>query len=94
VAVKTVEKHADYAMFKALESELKIMIHLGKHLNIVNLLGAVTKNVANRELFVIVEFYCFENLQDYLGSSQNRSVGLLKLPTACTSCQKRHREDL
>jgi serine/threonine protein kinase len=42
------------------------MIHLGKHLNIVNLLGAVTKNVAKRELFAIVEFYCFGNLQDYL----------------------------
>jgi serine/threonine protein kinase len=49
-----------------LTSELKIMIHLGKHLNIVNLLGAVTKNINKQELLVIVEFCCFGNLQEYL----------------------------
>jgi len=27
-------------------SELKILIHVGQHLNILNLLGAVTKNIA------------------------------------------------
>lgn len=36
---------------RALVSELKIMVHLGQHLNVVNLLGAVTKNIANRKLF-------------------------------------------
>lgn len=35
---------------KALISELKIMVHLGQHLNVVNLLGAVTKNIAKREI--------------------------------------------
>ena len=30
---------------QALLSELKILIHIGQHLNIVNLLGAVTKNI-------------------------------------------------
>lgn len=30
---------------RALVSELKIMIHLGRHLNVVNLLGAVTKDI-------------------------------------------------
>jgi hypothetical protein len=29
----------------ALLSELKILIHIGQHLNIVNLLGAVTKDI-------------------------------------------------
>ena len=38
-------------------AELKIMIHLGRHLNIVNLLGACTVGLARRELWVIVE-YC------------------------------------
>jgi FMS-like tyrosine kinase 1 len=42
------------------------MIHLGTHLNVVNLLGAVTKNIAKRELLVIVEYCRFGNLQDYL----------------------------
>ncbi|XP_018563792.1 vascular endothelial growth factor receptor 1 isoform X2 [Anoplophora glabripennis] len=66
VAVKMVKKNTDHACIKALASELKIMIHLGKHLNIVNLLGACTKNVAKRELLVIVEFCQFGNLHNYL----------------------------
>lgn len=36
---------------RALVSELKIMVHLGQHLNVVNLLGAVTKNIAQRNWF-------------------------------------------
>ncbi|XP_018563845.1 vascular endothelial growth factor receptor 1-like [Anoplophora glabripennis] len=66
VAVKMVKKNTDHIYIKALVSELKIMIHLGKHLNVVNLLGACTKNVAKRELLVIVEFCRFGNLQNYL----------------------------
>lgn len=41
---------------KALISELKIMVHLGQHLNVVNLLGAVTKNISNRKF---VPINCF-----------------------------------
>lgn len=33
----------------ALVMELKIMIHLGHHVNVLNLLGAVTKNIAKRK---------------------------------------------
>ncbi|KAJ8976163.1 hypothetical protein NQ317_002051 [Molorchus minor] len=66
VAVKMVKKNADDMYIKALASELKIMVHLGKHLNVVNLLGACTKNVAKRELLVIVEYCRFGNLQNYL----------------------------
>ena len=46
VAVKMVKKNADNTYIKALASELKIMVHLGKHLNIVNLIGACTKDIA------------------------------------------------
>lgn len=66
VAVKTIDKEADNATMKALISELKIMIHIGQHLNIVSLLGAVTKNVAKRELFVIIEFCSLGSLEHYL----------------------------
>jgi FMS-like tyrosine kinase 1 len=66
VAVKMVKKNAGHTYIKALASELKIMVHLGKHLNVVNLLGACTKNVAKRELLVIVEFCRYGNLQNYL----------------------------
>lgn len=66
VAVKMVKKQTDNEVMKALVSELKIMIHLGTHLNVVNLLGAVTKNIAKRELMVIVEYCQFGNLQSFL----------------------------
>ncbi|XP_014211548.1 vascular endothelial growth factor receptor 1-like [Copidosoma floridanum] len=66
VAVKMVRKSAEPVYIRALASELKIMVHLGKHLNVVNLLGACTKNIAKRELLVIVEFCRFGNLQNYL----------------------------
>ncbi|KAK9873019.1 hypothetical protein WA026_020752 [Henosepilachna vigintioctopunctata] len=66
VAVKTVKRNAEHTYIKALASELKIMVHLGKHLNVVNLLGACTKNVAKRELLVIVEYCRFGNLHNYL----------------------------
>ncbi|KAG5675894.1 hypothetical protein PVAND_005754 [Polypedilum vanderplanki] len=66
VAVKMVKKQTDNEVMKALVSELKIMIHMGQHLNVVNLLGAVTKNIAKRELMVIVEYCRFGNLQSFL----------------------------
>lgn len=58
VAVKMVRSHGNMIGLKALMSELKIMIHMGSHLNVVNVLGACTKNVTkgtilendNREL--------------------------------------------
>lgn len=46
-----VKKTADNEVMKALVSELKIMVHLGQHLNVVNLLGAVTKNIAKRKFY-------------------------------------------
>lgn len=45
VAVKMIRSQGNMLALKALMSELKIMIHLGSHLNVVNLLGACTKNV-------------------------------------------------
>ncbi|XP_049683582.1 vascular endothelial growth factor receptor kdr-like isoform X2 [Accipiter gentilis] len=49
---------------KALMSELKILIHIGHHLNVVNLLGACTK--AGGPLMVIVEYCKYGNLSNYL----------------------------
>ena len=42
VAVKMVRSTADAAALESLVGELKIMIHLGTHLNVVNLMGACT----------------------------------------------------
>lgn len=48
VAVKMIKPHAEESHFKALLSELKVMVHLGRHVNVVNLLGACTKNIDKR----------------------------------------------
>ena len=45
VAVKMFRLKADISAIQLLVSELKIMIHLGSHLNVVNLLGAYTKDI-------------------------------------------------
>uniref|UniRef100_A0A1L8DJT8 Protein tyrosine kinase n=2 Tax=Nyssomyia neivai TaxID=330878 RepID=A0A1L8DJT8_9DIPT len=66
VAVKMVKKNTDNEVMRALITELKIMVHLGQHLNVVNLLGAVTKNIAKREVMVIVEYCRFGNVQNFL----------------------------
>lgn len=44
---------------KALMSELKILIHIGNHLNVVNLLGACTKPNGDYR-FVCVAFHVCE----------------------------------
>lgn len=53
VAVKMVRSQGNMLGLKALMSELKIMVHMGSHLNIVNLLGACTKNVTKGTLHII-----------------------------------------
>jgi hypothetical protein len=45
VAVKMVRSEANVTAMEALISELKILVYLGSHLNVVNLLGACTKQM-------------------------------------------------
>ncbi len=35
----------DRVQVKALVSEMKVMIHVGRHLNLINILGAITKDI-------------------------------------------------
>ena len=44
-AVKTTRSNVDLDYFRALLSEVKIMSLIGKHPNIVNLIGACTGNI-------------------------------------------------
>ncbi|OWF52925.1 vascular endothelial growth factor receptor 1-like isoform X2 [Mizuhopecten yessoensis] len=71
VAVKMVKDCTDRDQMEALLSELKILIHVGQHLNIVNLLGAVTKDIRYGELYVIVEYAHFGNLRNYMLKNKN-----------------------
>jgi FMS-like tyrosine kinase 1 len=66
VAVKTLKSYADEISFNVLASELKILSNLGHHLNIVNLLGAVTRKIVNHEILLILEYCSLGNLQSFL----------------------------
>ncbi|KAK3542298.1 hypothetical protein QTP86_021960, partial [Hemibagrus guttatus] len=68
VAVKMLKEGATSSEYHALMSELKILIHIGHHLNVVNLLGACTK--PGGPLMVIVEYCKHGNLSSYLKSKR------------------------
>ncbi|KAM3940808.1 vascular endothelial growth factor receptor 2 [Leptodactylus fuscus] len=72
VAVKMLKEGATDSEYRALMSELKILSHIGHHLNVVNLLGACTK--PGGPLMVIVEYCRFGNLSAYLRSKRNDFV--------------------
>ncbi|KAI1898469.1 hypothetical protein AGOR_G00072670 [Albula goreensis] len=63
VAVKMLKSTARRSETQALMSELKIMSHLGPHLNIVNLLGACTKH---GPIYLVTEYCRYGDLVDYL----------------------------
>ncbi|XP_062249513.1 vascular endothelial growth factor receptor 3 [Platichthys flesus] len=64
VAVKMLKDGSTASEHKALMSELKILIHIGNHLNVVNLLGACTK--PSGPLMVVVEYCKYGNLSNFL----------------------------
>jgi hypothetical protein len=67
VAVKMVRSRTNLAAIEGLASELKILIHLGAHVNILNLLGACTKRINRGNTNSI---YC--QSRDIIFSSSNR----------------------
>ncbi|XP_076036134.1 vascular endothelial growth factor receptor 1-like [Oratosquilla oratoria] len=77
VAIKMCKSTSDPAQLRALTLELKIMIHLGKHLNIVNLMGASTINVGKGELWILVEFCRYGDLLKYIQKHRNHFVNQL-----------------
>lgn len=72
VAVKMLKGGATNNEWRALMSELKILIHIGHHLNVVNLLGACTKQ--GGALMIIVEYCKYGNLSQYLRSKRGDFV--------------------
>lgn len=70
VAVKTLKEGANETEHKDLQSELKILIHIGSHKNIVNLLGACTKG-RQGDLCVIIEYCPYGNMLQFLRSKRD-----------------------
>ena len=63
VAVKMAKPPVDKAHLTSLMGEIKIMQHLGKHLNVVNLLGAVTVNLNKRNYYLLITYVTIYILQ-------------------------------
>ena len=55
VAIKMAKPPVDKSQLTSLMGEIKIMQHLGKHLNVVNLLGACTVNLHKRKEIKILK---------------------------------------
>ncbi|XP_046853276.1 mast/stem cell growth factor receptor kita-like isoform X2 [Xenia sp. Carnegie-2017] len=71
VAVKKIKDDGDRNKLIDLQSELKILIHVGENENIVNILGACTKG-ERTSLCIITEFCEHGNLRQFLRDSRNR----------------------
>ncbi|XP_031618935.1 uncharacterized protein LOC116338039 isoform X1 [Contarinia nasturtii] len=74
VAIKMVNDMSDDEALKDLVSEMKIMMYLGKDLNVVNLLGAVTENIEQNEVMIIVEYCDYGNIRDLLKSNHKSFI--------------------
>lgn len=59
VCVVCVSDGATASEHKALMSELKILIHIGNHLNVVNLVGACTKPNGEGKFKLVYIHFCF-----------------------------------
>lgn len=88
VAVKMCKSQADQSQVRALALELKIMIHLGKHLNIVNLMGANTVHIGKGELWILVEYCRFGNLLSFMQRNRNKFINQIDPVTGKIDCMK------
>ncbi|XP_047483126.1 platelet-derived growth factor receptor beta-like isoform X3 [Penaeus chinensis] len=71
VAVKMCKSQQDASHVRALTMELKIMAYLGKHLNLVNLIGSNTSRIGSGELWILVEYCRYGSLLSYLHRHRN-----------------------
>lgn len=71
VAVKMLKDPSNDSDMADLVSEMEVMKRIGKHLNIINLIGCCTRN---GPLYVIVEYATNGNLRDFLRSHRPDSV--------------------
>ncbi|CAN9506272.1 unnamed protein product [Ophioblennius macclurei] len=69
VAVKMLKEKHQSVEKEALMSELKMLTHIGQHVNIVNLLGACTDT---GPIYLIFQYCCFGDLLNYLKNNSER----------------------
>lgn len=74
VAVKMVKERSAVDQLKSLIAELKILIHIGHHINIVNLIAACTSKISKGELYVIIEYCSYDDLRQYLFDHRSQFI--------------------
>ncbi|KFB47569.1 hypothetical protein ZHAS_00015535 [Anopheles sinensis] len=82
VAVKKMKSH-DPERLEAMLSEIKIIIQIGQHINIVNFLGAVTENIHNNELMIIFEYCRYGCVHSFMRNNKTSFIDCMNdLPMA------------
>ena len=78
VAVKAIRDSYDLEQYAALCSEIKLLAAIGYHVNICNIVGAVTKSLQNGVVCLVIEYCPGGNLRDFLHFNQPRFVDTLE----------------
>lgn len=81
VAVKMVRHKRNVDELEILMKELKVMIHMGQHVNVLQLVGAVTRQIRSGKLMVITEFCDRGGLQPYILKNAEGFVDQLNAET-------------
>ncbi|ODN06115.1 Macrophage colony-stimulating factor 1 receptor [Orchesella cincta] len=76
-AVKISKPSADVTLFKSLLSEVKIMLYIGQHENVVTLVGVCTQDIRNRALYIVTEICELGSLDSYLRKRRKPFVNLI-----------------
>lgn len=78
VAIKKLPDNASQKNYYDLFKELKLMLNVGEHQNIVNLIGYCIENTS---LYIVTDFAKYGNLKDFLRkySSGNESQSIIKI---------------
>ncbi|XP_058170203.1 platelet-derived growth factor receptor alpha-like [Anopheles ziemanni] len=64
----------DERIKKAMLAELKIIILIGQHLNIVNFLGAVDDKNQNHDLMIVLEYCPYGNILDFIRINKSNFI--------------------
>lgn len=73
VALKTIKKDCPKTALKGLLSEIKILTYLGKHPNIVSIIGAYTSELKSGICYVATELCTLGSLESVLRNETKKS---------------------
>ncbi|CAL8147586.1 unnamed protein product [Orchesella dallaii] len=78
-AIKVSKPSADVNLFKSLLSEVKIMLYIGHHENVITLVGVCTQDIRNRALYIVTEICELGSLDSYLRKRRKPFVNLINV---------------